>query len=687
MGKIYNDETNLLTELVHDDFLDQFTPKTQNGLEEIEEVNALDINGHIDMALSIFLKKDNPNIAFVGPDGCGKTITAKAVANMINKTDSGYKVYKIRCDNILSTCANHPDAMSAWREFFDEIKSVSNVILFIDDFGETSNFGAVYGCALSDIMSMYGIPGGIKFLITCDTKDYTSILQTDVVFNRAFEIINMDSITNAQTIDLMKFKCHEYEEFHRIDINENVIPIISNAADRHLSHSAMPQKALDLLDMSCANLRKSRDLNVKMQSDMSEFIDHGAKEYYMEYLKRYHNLNEDHTTSEILKLDEVVVLETVSQMSGIPLSKITMSEKANLRELHANLSKKVLGQESAIDRITKTIKRNRLGIRKSNHTVGNFLFVGSSGCGKTELCKQLAINLFGEERALQRFDMSEYMESISVNKLIGSPPGYVGYGSGGLLTNAIIQHPYSIILFDEIEKAHQDVYNVLLQLLDEGHITDSTGKKADARNCIIIMTSNVGTKRASQFSNGLGFSLLDKESIKAQKEVEIIEKEMESHFPPEFRGRIDDIVIFNNLNNDIMKLIFDKELNDLQDILKENNYDITLNVNDEIRQVFVDKALEQNLGARPLQHLIREHIEDKLTDALLDIDNIENVSLIFDVLYDKDNDNFELKYVEKEKDKETDKLSSVIGKSKKSNSSRRSKRTDETNSTECSENV
>ena len=463
---------------------------------------------------------------------------------------------------------------------------------------------------------------------------------------RRFQKIVLSEPTVQETIDILHNLKPSYEEFHRVSYGENVIETIVSLSKRYITDKQFPDKAIDVMD----ELGSEKKINVKIP----EIIEKYKKESELIKVRKLEVVkNQDYELAAQLRDEERKILkklesekkkwnddqkenkkpitindvyDLITNMTGVPITKLDTKESKNLLSLEKTMSKNVIGQEDAITKISKSIRRNRVGVKSSSKPIGSFMFLGSTGVGKTHLAKTLAKTLFGDPEKIVRVDMSEFMEKHNVSKLIGSPPGYVGYDEGGQLTERIKNNPFSIVLFDEIEKAHKDVFNLLLQILDEGHLTDSFGRKVNFTNTVIIMTSNVGAKKVSDFGGGVGFT--DDSNQEKVKDT-IIKKSLKQQFTPEFLNRIDDIVVFNKLDEKSLKKIVQLELNTLNQRLIENSYNISFD------KTIVDEVLKRNseegYGARPIKRIIQNLCEDFISDEILMGNIRENEAILLKI--------------------------------------------------------
>jgi ATP-dependent Clp protease ATP-binding subunit ClpC len=460
-------------------------------------------------------------------------------------------------------------------------------------------------------------------------------IEKDAALTRRFQQVLVEPTTIEETKLILNNIKDKYEKYHRVSYTQEAIDECVKMADRYITDRAMPDKAIDILDEAGASTNISiekpeniKKLELKKDEILKKKLQVVQKQKYEEAAElrdAERKINDELAKAKeswINSLDKKqtivdvqLIAETISTMTGIPLTKITTQENKKLLTMDKELMNKVIGQDEAISRIVKAIKRSRLGIRNQNKPISSFMFMGKSGSGKTFLTKTLANEMFGDSDSLIRVDMSEYMEKHSVSKLIGSSPGYVGYEQGGQLTEKIRKKPYSVVLFDEIEKGHEDVFNILLQLLDEGQLTDSLGRKINFKNCLIILTSNIGVKELSTAGKSLGFQTSSSTTDEEERNRLIIEKALKSKFKPEFLNRLDDIIVFNSLKEeDIHKIVYN-ELAKLRDRIKEIGYDIKIQ---KSAVEFVAKnGYNEEYGARPLNRAIQKYIEDPIADEIL----------------------------------------------------------------------
>jgi ATP-dependent Clp protease ATP-binding subunit ClpC len=441
--------------------------------------------------------------------------------------------------------------------------------------------------------------------------------------------------TEIETIEILNNLQKSYEDYHKVTYGEEVIETIVRLSGRYMTDKQFPDKAIDVLDELGSEKRvvtKIPEIVDKLKKEIEDIRNKKIEVVKAQVYEQAAKLRDeekrvlkkledekikwlDKQKGNLIPVTVEDVYEIVSNITGIPITKIDNNEVSNLLNLETELSSKVIGQDDAISIISKAIRRNRVGIKDNKKPIGSFIFIGSTGVGKTYLAKSLAQLIFGSEEKVIRVDMSEYMEKHAVSRLIGSPPGYVGYDEGGQLTEKVKNNPFSVILFDEIEKAHKDVFNILLQILDEGHLTDSFGRKVNFTNTLIIMTSNVGAKKVSEFGNGVGFSTTSSQTQQHEVKKTMIQKSLKQQFNPEFLNRIDDIILFNSLNEESLKKIIGLEINKLSQRLKEKKYLISFD--DSVLNEIIQRNKEEAYGARPIKRIIQSLCEDFLSDQIL----------------------------------------------------------------------
>ncbi len=599
----------------------------------------------------ILSRKKKNNVVIVGDAGVGKSALVEKLAIQIHK---GVCPSNLLDKRLVSLDLTSIVAGTKYRGQFEErIKAIlnelqenPNVIVFIDELHTMVGAGNASGAMdAANILKPALARGEMQCIGATTFDEFKKHIEKDSALVRRFQKIILKEPTQSETIEILKNLKSSYEEFHKVEYQDNVVETITTLALRYITDRQFPDKAIDILD----ELGSDKKISGKIP-EIIETLKKDAEEIKEKKVQVVKNQNyeqaaklRDEERKILKKLDDEKekwtikqkenktpvtvedVYEIVSNMTGVPISKLDSKETEKLLKLEDILSSKVIGQDDAIKTISKAIRRNRVGIKDTNKPIGSFIFLGSTGVGKTFLAKSLAETLFGDPNKIIRVDMSEFMEKHNVSRLIGSPPGYVGYDEGGQLTEKVKNNPFSVILFDEIEKAHKDVFNILLQILDEGHLTDSFGRKVNFTNTLIIMTSNVGAKKVMDFGDGMGFATNSKETQKAEVKKSIIQKALKQQFNPEFLNRIDDVITFNPLNDDTLKKIIDIELSRLNDRLKEKNFKITFDKS--VIAKIHELNSEEEYGARPIKRIIQNLCEDFLSEEILKGNIVENTNI------------------------------------------------------------
>ncbi|MBO4613914.1 MAG: ATP-dependent Clp protease ATP-binding subunit [Bacteroidales bacterium] len=599
-------------------------------------------------------RKNNP--VLIGEPGVGKSAIIEALATKIVKKEVSHVLFdkKLIMLNMTSMVAGtiyRGQFEERMTDLIDELKACPDVILFIDEIhtivgaGDTSgNFDA------ANILKPALARGEIQCIGSTTLDEYRKI-ERDGALERRFQKVIVESPTVEDTIQILQKVKGKYEDYHKVEYTDKAIEACVRLTDRYISDRAQPDKAIDALDEAGARvhtfkvsvpnkileleseLQKTRDQ--KMQSVKDQQFEVAAAyrdkereiEMSVEQLKKQwmNDINDD---KKVITEEEVA--EVVAMISGVPVKRVAQTEGARLLEMGEALSGKIIGQDEAISKVVNAIHRNRAGLKDPNKPIGTFIFLGPTGVGKTQLAKILARYLFDTDDALIRIDMSEYMEKFAVSRLVGAPPGYVGYEEGGQLTERVRRKPYSVVLLDEIEKAHPDVFNILLQILDEGRLTDSSGRKIDFKNTILIMTSNIGSRQLSDFGVGVGFDTKARKDAYLENTKSVIENALKKTFSPEFINRIDDIVQFNTLTKDDICKIIDIELAGLYERVKDMGF--TLKIEPSAKDFIVEKGFDPKFGARHLKRAIQRYVEDVLAEYILkaDVSSENLITLEFD---------------------------------------------------------
>ncbi|WP_332033008.1 ATP-dependent Clp protease ATP-binding subunit, partial [Kaistella sp.] len=537
-----------------------------------------------------------------------------------------------------------------------ELEKNRDVILFIDELHTIVGAGSSTGSLDASNMFKPALARGEIQCIGATTLDeYRQYIEKDGALERRFQKVMVEPTTVEETIQILNQVKDKYEDHHNVTYTDEAILACVNLTSRYITDRFLPDKAIDAMDEAGSrvyikNMKVPTEI-IEYEKKIEEIKDLKQKavkaQDYLEARKLKDeeerlqielNIAQEAWDKDVKEKKEVVteesVAEVVSMMSGIPVTKVGKNELDKLSHMDEMMNGKVIGQEDAVKKVVKAIQRNRAGLKDPNRPIGTFIFLGTTGVGKTELAKVMARELFDSDEALIRIDMSEYMEKFAVSRLVGAPPGYVGYEEGGQLTEAVRRKPYAVVLLDEIEKAHPDVFNILLQILDEGFVTDSLGRKIDFRNTIIILTSNIGTRDLKDFGDGVGFGTSAKKSTSDARARSTIENALKKAFAPEFLNRIDDIVIFNSLEKEHISKIIDLELSKLYKRLEKLNYHVELS--QDAKDFIAEKGWDKDFGARPLKRAIQKYIEDLLAEMLVNKQLSEGETIMLKVNEEKD---------------------------------------------------
>lgn len=592
--------------------------------------------------IQILSRRGKNNPCLIGEPGVGKTAIVEGIAeSIVNGTVPGLLAGK----RLVSLDMSGLVAKSKYRgEFEERIKKVINevtaagdVILFIDELHTIIGAGGAEGSLdASNILKPAMARGEIQVIGATTIGEYRKYVEKDAALERRFQPVTVEEPSIEETIEILKGIRHLYESHHQVEISDAGVEAAVTLSARYVSDRFLPDKAIDLMDEAAAKVRlgllgepgklnglhrELREIELQMEEHLVngelELIreDKNRKEALLKELAKQEKKSKAVSTKKLPVIGENEIADIVAGWTKIPVNKLTENEAARLKKLEDVLKKRVIGQEEAVSAVAKAVRRGRVGLKDPKRPIGSFLFLGPTGVGKTEVSKALAEAVFGKEDAMIRIDMSEYMEKHSVSKMIGSPPGYVGHDDGGQLSEKVRRNPFSVILFDEIEKAHPDVFNILLQVLDEGHITDSQGRKVDFKNTIIIMTSNAGAQAIIE-PKRLGFGSKEDEKQDHQHMKNSVMEEVKRIFKPEFLNRIDETIVFRALNKDDMGKIVTILVKEVQNRCKEQ-LDLELTVRDAAKTYIVEKAYDRKYGARPLKRKIQDEIEDKLAEEII----------------------------------------------------------------------
>lgn len=600
----------------------------------------------IERVVQILSRRTKNNPCLIGEPGVGKTAIAEGLAQRIIQGDipetlKNKRVVSLDISGMVAGAKYRGDFEERIKKALNEVKKAGDVILFIDEIHTIVGAGSAEGAVdAANILKPLLARGEINVVGATTTNEYRKYIEKDAALERRFSPVMVEEPNKEDAIKILEGLRDKYEAHHNVKIPDESIKAAVEYSIRYVNDRYLPDKAIDLIDEAASkvkmktytkpdSLKKLDDEIEKLTREKEEAIatqnfekaanlrdkEKNKKKELEEKQEKWKNTNNKKVS--IVTAEDIA--NVIATWTGIPVNKITESENEKLKNLEENLHKRVIGQDEAVTAIAKAIRRGRVGLKDPNRPIGSFLFLGPTGVGKTELSKALAENLFGNENTMIRIDMSEFMEPHSVAKLIGSPPGYVGYDEGGQLTEKVRRKPYSVILFDEVEKAHPDVMNMLLQILEDGRLTDSQGRTVNFKNTVIIMTSNVGARLITD-RNKLGFTNNQNEEEKNKKDYEETKKEVMSElkkqFRPELLNRIDDIIVFHKLENKDIEKIIDLMLN--QVIKRMKAQDIEIEISDDVKKLIAEKGVDNNYGARPLRRAIQSMLEDKIAEAILD---------------------------------------------------------------------
>lgn len=642
--------SNTVTGQMHNNktpFLDKYSTDLTKAAKDGKLDPVVGREHEIQRVLEIIGRRKKNNPILIGEPGVGKSAIVEGLAQLIVKQQTSPALFNKR---IVSVDLTAMVAGSKYRGQFEErikgliteLENNPDIIIFIDEIHTLIGAGGGSGTMdAANILKPALARGTVQCIGATTFKEYANSIEKDGALERRFQKVIVEPTTTEQTLAILRNIKDRYEEHHGVTFSDGALEACVKLTERYVTDRFFPDKAIDVMDEVGSKLRlaniKVPDYILDLQNEIEEVaakkleaVGNQNFELAASYrdkglslekkLDLMHKKWQSGDCTERIPVTESDVADVVSKMSGVPVQRMAEEEGARLKNMSAVLKKSVIAQDDAIEKMVKAIQRNRIGLRDPNHPIGAFMFLGPTGVGKTYLAKKLAEELFGSKDALIRVDMSEYSESFNTSRLLGAPPGYVGYDEGGQLTERVRRKPYSIVLLDEIEKAHDKVYNMLLQVLDEGRLTDGNGRLIDFRNTVIIMTSNAGTRQLKEFGSGIGFNAggLTK-SVMDEKDKEyarsIIQKSLSKQFSPEFLNRLDEIITFNQLDIDAIKRIIDIELRGLFGRVHDMGYEIQ--ITDKAKELVATKGYDVQFGARPLKRAIQTYIEDGVCELLL----------------------------------------------------------------------
>lgn len=596
----------------------------------------------IERLMQVLSRRTKNNPCLVGEPGVGKTaiiegLAQRIVSGMVPESMKHKHILTLDLAALIAGSKYRGEFEDRMKRLIQEVKSSSDILLFLDEVHTMIGAGGAEGAMdASNILKPSLARGELQLIGATTISEYRKYIEKDAALERRFQPITVEEPDSAQSIQILEGLKGKYESHHHVTIEPGALEAAVKLSERYISDRNLPDKAIDVLDEACSkanlngfkvpdNLTKTEEILQSLMKEKEQAVAEGrfaeasmlnqeqqAVEKKLESIKKRFNKNQ---ASHQICVTEQQIAEVVSVWTKIPVQKLGESESARLRKLEQTLQKRVIGQEEAVTAVAKAVKRGRVGLKSPNRPIGSFLFLGPTGVGKTELSKALAEALFGQEDAMIRVDMSEYMEKHSVSKMIGSPPGYVGHEEGGQLSEKVRRNPYAVILFDEIEKAHPDVFNILLQVLDDGHITDSQGRKIDFRNTVIIMTSNAGAKAIVE-PKKLGFAAKEDPQDDYKKMKSNVMDEVKQLFRPEFLNRIDEIIVFHALSAENLKKIAGLLCKEFA-VRVQSQLNIQLHIRDSVKKHIVEVGTDTKYGARPLRRAVQNELEDKMAEAIL----------------------------------------------------------------------
>lgn len=597
----------------------------------------------IERVIQILSRRTKNNPCLIGEPGVGKTAVVEGLALKIASGNvpellKGKRVVSLDLTGMIAGTKYRGDFEDRIKNAIDEVKKAGNVILFIDELHTIVGAGSAEGSAdAANILKPSLARGDFQVIGATTINEYHKYIEKDAALERRFQPVMVGEPSEEEAIEILRGLRDRYEAHHKVKITDEAIEAAVKLSSRYIADRYLPDKAIDLIDEAASRVRllaytapedlqelekQLKELEQEKAAAVNEQdFEHAAKvrdeeKEVKQHLEEQKQLWEEKNAKVSGEVTPDDIAHVVSSWTGVPVVQLTEEESERLLKMEDILHKRIVGQDEAVSSVARAIRRGRVGLKDPKRPVGSFIFLGPTGVGKTELCKALAEAMFGDENAMIRLDMSEYMEKHTVSKLVGSPPGYVGYEEGGQLTEKVRRRPYSVILFDEIEKAHPDVFNMLLQILDDGRLTDSQGRKVDFRNTVIIMTSNVGARLITEKQGSLGFASGETEESDSHKIHDTVMEELKKTFRPEFLNRVDDIIVFNKLNSNDIQEIARRMLKTLQKRVEGLN--LTLSFTEDAIKAIAEAGFDPVYGARPLRRAIQSKIEDKLSEKMLE---------------------------------------------------------------------
>ena len=597
----------------------------------------------INRVIQILSRRNKNNPCLIGEPGVGKTAIAEGLALKIVQDEvpellKNKKIVALDLTSMVAGTKYRGDFEERIKKAMDEVKAAKDVILFIDEVHTIMGAGAAEGAVdAANILKPSLARGELQVIGATTIDEYRKNIEKDAALERRFQPVTVGEPTEEEAVEILRGLRDKYEAHHKVKITDEAIESAVKMSSRYIADRYLPDKAIDLIDEAASivrlnaqtipqNLKDMEDEIKRLEQEKQSAVTSQDFESAAKLRDKQNNLKKlladekekwkNVSSHEVKSVTTDEIASVVSQWTGIPVNQLTKEESERLLNMEKILHERIVGQDKAVSSIARAIRRGRVGLKNPKRPIGSFIFLGPTGVGKTELCKTLAEAMFGDENAIIKLDMSEYMEKHTVSKLIGSPPGYVGYDEGGQLTEKVRRHPYSVVLFDEIEKAHPDVFNMLLQILEDGVLTDSQGRKVSFKNCIIIMTSNVGANKITDPKLAMGFNHSEDGKDSAKTIEELVMPDLKRTFKPEFLNRLDEIIVFNQLEKDDIKEIARRMLKTL--IKRVKDMDIDIEFTDEAVSALADEGFDKTYGARPLRRAIQSKIEDRLSELILD---------------------------------------------------------------------